>query len=162
MWVKISEHYEASTEGHIRRRETKRVLKEFIGKDGYARTQFDGKLRLVHRVIAFAFLPTMEGRDQVNHKDGCKRNNAVSNLEWCTQSENIQHGYDHGLFPKPTGSKNGRSLLTESDVGYIKNHYIAFHKTYGATALAKQFGVARQTVTAIVTGQNWKLGGTTK
>ena len=43
MWVSISEKYEASTDGHIRNKKTKRVLKEFVGKDGYVRTQFDGK-----------------------------------------------------------------------------------------------------------------------
>ena len=47
MWKQCSEKYEASTDGHIRNIKTKRVLREFIGKDGYLRTQFDGKSRLV-------------------------------------------------------------------------------------------------------------------
>lgn len=51
MWKQCSEKYEASTDGRIRNIKTKRVLREFIGKDGYLRTQFDGKSRLVHRVI---------------------------------------------------------------------------------------------------------------
>lgn len=56
MWKQCSEKYEASTDGHVRNMKTKRVLHEFIGKDGYLRTQFDGKTRLVHRVIAQTFL----------------------------------------------------------------------------------------------------------
>lgn len=34
MWIKISDKYECSDEGHIRNKKTKRVLKEFVGKDG--------------------------------------------------------------------------------------------------------------------------------
>ena len=47
--------YEASTDGHIRNSKTKRVLHEFPGKDGYLRSQFGGKTRLIHRVIADAY-----------------------------------------------------------------------------------------------------------
>ena len=66
MWFSISEKYEASTDGHIRNKKTKRVLKEFVGKDGYVRTQFDGKTRLVHRVIAFAFIASDVNKPFVN------------------------------------------------------------------------------------------------
>ena len=96
MWVSISEKYEASSDGHIRNKKTKKVLKEFIGKDGYVRTQFNGKTRLVHRVIAYAFVASDVNKPFVNHKDGNKQNNSAENLEWCTRSENIQHAYDNG------------------------------------------------------------------
>lgn len=43
MWKSISDKYEASEEGHIRNKKTKHVLREFKGRDGYLRTQFDGK-----------------------------------------------------------------------------------------------------------------------
>ena len=51
MWKQCSEKYEASTDGHIRNIKTKRVLREFIGKDGYLRTQFDEKSRLDSELI---------------------------------------------------------------------------------------------------------------
>lgn len=55
------------------------------------------KIFLVHVLVAKAFIPLLDDKLQVNHKDGDKTNNVVSNLEWVTNSENIQHSYDTGL-----------------------------------------------------------------
>lgn len=156
IWVDVSEKYECSNEGHIRNKKTKRVLKEFIGKDGYMRTQFDGKTQTIHRVIAKAFLPQETGKVFVNHKNGDKQDNRVENLEWCTRSENVKHAYDNGLIKPKTGSNNGRCKLSENDVKYIKENYRRGDKEFGAKALAQRFGVASQTICAVVSGQNWK------
>lgn len=53
----------------------------------------------VHRLVAIAFIDTHLDVSTltVNHKDGDKQNNHISNLEWCTQSQNQQHAYDNGL-----------------------------------------------------------------
>lgn len=156
MWIAISDSYEASSEGHIRNRRTNRVLIEFEGKDGYLRTQFDGKTRTVHRVIAEAFLPSDEGKEFVNHKDGNKRNNNISNLEWCTREENIQHAYRTGLIRPKRGVLNGRCKLTPETVSFIIENYRPRDATFGAKPLAKKFGVAPQTISAVASGQNWR------
>lgn len=56
----------------------------------------------VHRLVAMAWLPApAEGRDQVNHIDGDRKNANVENLEWCTCSENHRHAYRSGLRSVP-------------------------------------------------------------
>lgn len=155
MWNKISDNYEASDLGEIRNRKTKRVLKQFRGKDGYYRTQFDGKTRLVHREIANAFLYAIDGKDFINHKDGDKSNNSVNNLEWCTRSENELHAYRMGLR-SAKGTHNSRCKLTEDNVAYIRENYKARDPLFGGKALAERFNVAHQTICAVVHKQNWK------
>lgn len=51
----------------------------------------------VHRLVAEAFIPKVEGKDFINHIDGDKNNNAASNLEWCTCKENSEHAWQTGL-----------------------------------------------------------------
>lgn len=155
MWTDISDKYEASDEGHIRNKKTGRVLGEFKGDDGYLRTQFDGKSRTIHRVIATAFIPTIPGKDFINHKDGNKENNRADNLEWCTRSENMKHAYEHNL-KSSVGIKNGRCKLSEEDVSFIRDNYVSGDSQYGTKALSKKFGVAHQTICAVASGQNWK------
>lgn len=68
---------------------------------------------LVHRLVMMAFNP-VSGMDnlQINHIDTDKTNNHISNLEWCTQSENIIHAYKHGLFNQ--GEDNNFSFISNS------------------------------------------------
>jgi hypothetical protein len=74
------------------------VIRPAIRRDGYLQVHLQkdgkGKSLLVHRLVALAFLPLVDGKHQVNHKDGNRSNNASSNLEWCTAQENTLHAHD--------------------------------------------------------------------
>ena len=82
-----------------------RILKESMNPNGYIHVDLhkEGKtIRfLIHRLVAIHFLEKQDGQNIINHLDGNKSNNTVSNLEWCTQSQNIQYAYDHGTKIPP-------------------------------------------------------------
>lgn len=68
----------------------------------------------VHRLVCKTFkLVQPIDKQLVNHKDGNKCNNDVSNLEWCTVAENNKHAYDTGLRKKLKGTKVGTSRYKE-------------------------------------------------
>lgn len=65
--------------------------------NGYQIVTMDGKQLSVHRLVALHFIPNPYNHPQVNHKDGDKANNHVSNLEWCSAEFNAQHALATGL-----------------------------------------------------------------
>lgn len=67
----------------------------------YAKGDNGKRRRLsVHRCVALAHIPNPEEKSDVNHKDGDKSNNRLSNLEWMTRLENMRHARSTGLYKK--------------------------------------------------------------
>ena len=95
---------EVSNLGRVRSllRSCKTILKLQKDSKGYLRVRVTvnrQKLSFkVHREVAKAFIPNPENKPQVNHIDGNKTNNAVDNLEWATNKENVHHAQETGLF----------------------------------------------------------------
>ena len=92
-------NYEVSSIGRIRNKRTGNILKPIVDKDGYFRVHLnnDRNIKIVHRLVAEAFVENPLKKPQVNHIDGNKSNNSYENLEWCTSFENNMHALDTGL-----------------------------------------------------------------
>lgn len=84
----------------------------------------------VHRLVAESFIPNPKKYKQINHIDGDKNNNKVSNLEWCDQSHNMRHALEHGLISRKKQSENAalRKLSVEQ-VKYIRSEYLNVNTT---------------------------------
>lgn len=93
--------YAATEDGQIYSYRAGKFLKQSLNPNGYMHLKFNvgGKrtAHRVHRLIASTFIPNDDNKPFVNHKDGVKRNNSVSNLEWVTGSENNIHALQTGL-----------------------------------------------------------------
>ena len=108
MWKPTLEdkHYEVSNYGRIRH--DGRVLSGSIHTDGYIYVNIRGKQHPKHRVVAEAFVPNPNKKPFVNHIDANKQNCMATNLEWCTQSENVRHARDMELQPKGLSTYKGK------------------------------------------------------
>ncbi len=109
------------------------IMKQSNKKNSYSkyvlRENKIAKTFLKHRLVALCYLPNKENKPHVNHKDGDKTNNCISNLEWVTRSENMQHALKNKLLiPNSKGghykAKNVLDLETgifyDSQVEYIE------------------------------------------
>lgn len=177
--------YEVSNLGRVRRvrlgrrGSAARELKPWKKKHGHLSvTLQDGPFKtkqLVHRLVALAFLPLVEGKPNVLHRDGNPGNNSLTNLYWGDQSENGHDMVRHGrCFPKEHpelmprgdrhiwrrhpertlhGEKSPMARLKERDVVAIRE---AVKNGASLTALAKEYSVTVQNIWRIKERRCWR------
>ena len=117
------------------------------GKYPYMSVSCNYKKHYVHRLVAMAFLPNPQDKPHVNHIDGDKTNNLLSNIEWNTVKENNDHARVTGSYPPGYNA----SKLSNEQVVEIRRLY----KTgrIKQVALARQFNVSARTISGIVNFQ---------
>lgn len=143
--------YEVSNFGFIRAKKDKHMI-NIKGSHGYrvfyyldAHTKTT-RVKPVHRAVAEAFIPNPENYPMVNHLDGDKFNDIVSNLEWCDNGMNAEHAYTQNLNNKNEYTKQqvelACKLMSTSDISQVQISYMT--------------GIDRKTLSDIYRGRRWK------
>jgi hypothetical protein len=153
---KIDSKYSITKGGTVLNEWTGAILNQCISKTGYKVVSLHRKTTKLHRLLAIAFIPNPNNYTIINHIDGNKLNNELSNLEWCNHSHNLKHAYDIGLR-KPTkgkslGVEHGRSNLTSDDVLHIRDMHKE-HKTQ--QEIADFYNCNRSIIQRIVTNKTY-------
>lgn len=134
-----------------------KILKPGMGTSGYLGVNLadsGSKTYMIHRLVTIAFISNEENKEYVNHKDGIKTNNHISNLEWTTPSENTTHAYDNKLNQN-YGENNPTSKLTLAQVEDIIESYIPYNRKVGARALGRKYGISVGHIFHILAGNCW-------
>ena len=96
--VKFNTNYEVSSIGRVRNKRNGHILSQHPNREqGYMRVTIGGKHHYVHRLVADSFIEGDHSNRDVNHMDGNKQNNDISNLEWVSRRQNICHAFNEGL-----------------------------------------------------------------
>lgn len=153
--------YQVSSSGKVKRlsgfqSKNERVLKEINNGNGYMGVSLckgSKPVRVyIHRLVAQAFIPNPENKPQVNHIDGNRGNNELSNIEWVTSSENHHHKYD--ILKRNATNKGRFGILhwSSKKVGmYFDDKLI--REFNGAMEASRELGCADSTIRKVIYGQ---------
>lgn len=104
------------------------------------------KIASVHRLVAAAFIPNSDLAPNINHIDCDRANNVASNLEWCTQAENLAHMAKLGRASKhAAGKRPSCACLTDEQVRQMRKQYLRGGTSHAD--ISAQYGVSKKTVT---------------
>lgn len=171
IWKKVEGYeniYEVSNHGNIQsidhfvvgkksRTQKGRVLSVSISTKGYHQVSLSLLGRRfhtgVHRLVAKAFLANPDNKEQVNHKDGNKSNNHVSNLEWATNQENIIHAYKNNLVKLNYGEKHHQCRFTNNQIKELKRKLA---NGVSGSSISKEYKISQAAVSQIKKGKTYK------
>ena len=125
-WKKISrnDNYSINKRGEIRNDLTGKIKKPYINKDnGYLTVDLyknnKSQKITIHRLIAEAFIPNTESKPCIDHKDGNRQNNDVSNLRWATYSENNSRFNSNGVRSERIRVTHYKEIRNKRGGGHI-------------------------------------------
>ena len=145
--------YEITRDGRVisHKKATPKELKPYFDRDGYKRVTLilNGKPKhyLIHRLVATTYLINEGNKPEVNHIDGNKLNNDLSNLEWVTRSENTKKAYDNKQLVAL-----GKPKLTLELVKEIREN----KENLNREQLARKYNVSCGCIQHIRRGRTWK------
>ena len=141
----------------IMRKYKGKVLKPYLNNKGYELIQLysdNGRdTKAVHRLVLETFKPHVNMIDlQVNHIDGDKLNNHLTNLEWVTGRDNILHAYDTGLITN-IGEGSPNAKLSNADVLEILQR---LDTGESQKDIRLDYGVSKSSISMINSGLRWR------
>ncbi len=153
--IPFATNYRVDIEGNVYARKGK--MTPIVTRQGYLRLKLhcdDGSYKafLVHRLVALTYLENPEGKSEVNHINGVKSDNRLTNLEWNTRTENQKHSHRIGLRSNH-GEGNPRSILTSEQVIEI---YHRLFKGERACDIKPDYGVSQSIIEGIRSKHCWK------
>lgn len=166
MWkmIPVDNNYEASDNGQIREIKTKKIISQWVDKDGYLLATLSNKLYRVHRLIAQTFISNPYNLPVVNHKDFNKQNNNINNLEWVTYSENVCHSFsgNHRQTSVQQWATKVQPKAAEASKTKVAQYTLTGQllRVFDSQREAsEQTGVCRSSITRCVTGHRKTAGG---
>lgn len=151
--------YQVSKAGEVKNVKSGRLLKPQLDIDGYKRVMIlrNGKRTFakIARLVALSFLKNKNNKPEVNHKDGNKTNDCITNLEWVTAKENTAHALHNKLRKPKCGIEHANSKLTNMQVAEIKS-VSNLIKHGDIIRLAKHYHVTRERIRSIIRDKAWK------
>ena len=164
-WRQIENYegrYEISNAGRVKRvmggvgAVAGRILSPWKDRLGYYAVSLyknnGGTFKLVHRLVAMAFIGPVPTGMEVNHIDCDASNNSIENLEYVTHAENVLHAYRIGLIDSK-GDKSRNRILTEADIPQIRR--MANEGKLTLKEIGDIYGVCKSTIYKIKRGINW-------
>lgn len=150
---------------YIGKRRKGKLLKTYFSKYGYKMVCLTNKgiqkNFLVHRLVASAFLDNKDCLPEVNHKDGNKSNNHVSNLEWVTKSQNVIHAFTvlKRTVNRPNCGLFGKLNYHAKAIYKIDNNGNAIKRYDSITEASKELCVSNNSICHVLKGRTKQCKG---
>jgi hypothetical protein len=144
--IPFNEMYSVTEDGIVINNKKNTEVKPHTDRYGYLRIKlYDKKQKyyFIHRLVALTYIENPENKETVNHKDGNKLNNHVTNLEWMTNAENINHAFNNNLIKRTPicCTKTGKiwnslnSAAKENNINPGHLHHMLHGKTTNSSGL---------------------------
>ena len=132
--------------------------------NGYLRATIFGKDKYIHRLVGKYFVQNSKNYNEINHKDGNKKNDNAENLEWCTRQQNNKHAFKIGLrtseemrkislCPKAVEGRKKRRIFNNVQIKRIRN---LIKGRLGDRTIARIMGCNDSSIYSIRNGNSYK------